>query len=70
VGVPPDRSGKVPVLTAAEALPIFNNELLEGVVKESKFPAGKNAKQVSIEISKDIAEVECGDIRRLRDHPV
>jgi hypothetical protein len=69
VGIPPYGSGKVAVLAADEALPILDNEPLEGVVKEPKFPAGKNAKQVSIEISKDITEVERGRIRRLRDHP-
>src|SRR4029079_1645127 len=63
MGVPPDRSGKITVLTTDEALPIFDDELLESVVKESKFPAGKNAKQVPIEISKDVAEVERGRIR-------
>ena len=63
LGVPPYGSGKIAMLATDEALPIFDNELLESAVNESKFPAGKNAKQVPIEISKDVAEVERGRIR-------
>ena len=48
LGVPPYGSGKITVLATDEALPIFDYELLECIVKESKFPAGKNAEQVSI----------------------
>ena len=57
-----DRRGKIAVLTAGEAFPIFDNELLENVVKEPKFAARKTAKQVPIEISKDVAEVQRGRI--------
>jgi hypothetical protein len=63
MGVPPYSRGKIAVLAADEALPIFDSELLEGVVKESKIPAGKHAEQVPIEISKDVVEVERGRIR-------
>jgi hypothetical protein len=69
LGVPPYGSRKIAVLTANEAFPIIDNELLKDIVKESEFPAGKDTKQVPIEISKDLAEVERGRIRGLRDHP-
>ncbi len=46
------------MLTADETFPIIDNKLLEGKVEEPKFPAGKNTKQVPVEISKDLAEVD------------
>ena len=69
-GVPPDRSRKVAMLATNQAVPIFDYEPLEGIMKESEFPLGKDAKEVSIEVSEDVAEVERGNVHRLRDHPV
>jgi hypothetical protein len=57
------------VLTTNETFPIVDYKLLKDIVKEPEFPAGKDTKQMPIEISKDLAEVECGRIRGLRDHP-
>jgi hypothetical protein len=69
LGVPPYGSGKISVLTTNETPPIIDDNLFKDIVKESEFPARKDTKQVPIEISKDLAEVERGRIRRLRDHP-
>jgi hypothetical protein len=60
LGVPPYGSGKIAVLTTNETFPIIDNKLLKDIVKETEFPAGKDTKQVPIEISKDLAEVERG----------
>ena len=62
LGVPLHGSGKITVLATDEALPIFDYELLECIVKRIQIPGGEEREQVSIEISKDVAEVERGRI--------
>jgi len=56
------------VLAADQARPVLDYKSLEDIVQESEFAAGKNTKQVPIEISKNIAEVERGRISRLGHH--
>jgi hypothetical protein len=63
MGTPPHGRRKVSVLAADQAGPVFDYEAFEGIMEESEFAARQYAKQVPIEISEDLAEVERGWIR-------
>jgi hypothetical protein len=66
MGAAPHGSRKVAMLTTDQALPILDDKLLEGVVKESKFVAGKDTKQVAVEIAEDLGELEGGWVVGIR----
>jgi hypothetical protein len=58
MGVAPHGSRKIAMLTTDQALPILDYEILESVVKESEFVAGKDTKQVAVKIPEDLGELE------------
>jgi hypothetical protein len=52
--------------TTDQALPILDYESLENIVEEPEITTGQHTEQVAIEISEDLAEVECGRMSGLR----
>ena len=57
------------MLATDQPLPILNDKPLEGIVKESEFAAGKDAKEVTVKIPEDCLEVEGSRfVRFWRDH--
>ena len=57
------------MLSTEQALPILAHKLLEDVVKEAKLVAGKCAKQLKVEVSKDVVELQVYCISNIfRDH--
>ncbi len=46
------------MLPTDQALPIFAHKLLKEVMNEAKLASGKGAKQLKVEVSKDVVELQ------------